>query len=73
MIPQRLLVFVPADIRDRWANRIVECFEEQNPQLYSAMGQWNVIPEEEKESVMREILTAAEKVHREIRSADEER
>ncbi len=71
MIPQRLLDFVPANIRDRWAGRIVELFRERNPELYAAMGQWPLVPEEEVDGVVKEILRAAETVHREIMDSHE--
>ena len=67
MIPQRLLELVPSTVRDKWANRIVEKFKAQNPDLYAAMGQWSFIPDEEKETVVNEILAAAEQIHWEIR------
>ena len=66
MIPQRLLELVPSSVRDKWADRIVEKFKGHNPTLFAAMGQWNFIPEEEKETVITEILAAAEKIHWEI-------
>jgi len=66
MIPQRLLELVPSSMRDNWANRIVEKVKAHNPSLYAAMGQWSLIPEDEKDTVVNEILTAAEQVHREI-------
>lgn len=67
MIPQRLLELVPSSVRDRWANRIVEKVKAHNPALYAAMGQWSIIPDEEKETVIGEILSAAEQIHWEIR------
>lgn len=67
MIPQRLLELVPSSVRDKWANRIVEKVKAHNPALYTAMGQWSFIQEEEKEKVVNEILTAAEQIHWEIR------
>ncbi|MBO4585450.1 MAG: hypothetical protein J5675_02495 [Bacteroidales bacterium] len=66
MIPERLLKIVPSSVRDKWANRIVEKVKANNPSLYAAMGQWSFIPEEEKETVVNEILTAAEQIHWEI-------
>ena len=66
MIPQRLLELVPSAVRDKWANRIVEKVKAHNPALYAAMGQWSFIPEEEKETVVNEILAAAEQIHWEI-------
>ena len=65
MIPERLLKLVPFAVRDKWANRIVEKFKENNPALYTAMGQWRFIPDEEKETVFKEILSAVEQVHKE--------
>ena len=67
MIPQRLLDLVPSTVRDKWANRIVEKVKAHNPDLYAAMGQWSIVPEEEKDTVVNEILAAAEQVHWEIR------
>ena len=67
MIPQRLLELVPSSVRDKWANRIVEKVKAYNPSLYAAIGQWSFIPDEEKETVVSEILTAAEQIHWEIR------
>ena len=66
MIPERLLKIVPSSVRDKWANRIVEKVKAQNPALYTAIGQWSFIPDEEKETVIKEILVAAEKIHWEI-------
>ena len=63
MIPQRLLELVPSSMRDKWANRIVEKVRAHNPALYAAMGEWSFIPDEEKEKVVNEILTAAEQIH----------
>ena len=57
---------VPSSVRDKWANRIVEKVKAQNPALYTAIGQWSFIPDEEKETVIKEILVAAEKIHWEI-------
>ena len=67
MIPQRLLELVPSSVRDKWANCIVEKVKAHNPALYAAIGQWSFIPDEEKETVVGEILFAAEQVHWEIR------
>ena len=67
MIPERLLMLVPSVVRDKWANRIVEKVKTHNPTLYAAIGQWSFIPDEEKETVVGEILSAAEQVHWEIR------
>ena len=67
MIPERLLKLVPSAVRDKWANRIVEKVKAHNPALYAAMGQWSFIPDEEKETVVGEILFAAEQIHWEIR------
>ena len=66
MIPERLLKLVPSSERDKWANRIVEKVKVQNPALYSAIRQWSYIPDEEKETVINEILVAAEQIHWEI-------
>lgn len=66
LIPQRLYEFVPNAIRDKWANRIVEKVKEHNPELYSAIGTWSVVPEEEREGLINEILYAAEKIHLEL-------
>ena len=62
MIPERLLKLVPFAVRDKWANRIVEKVKADNPALYAAMGQWRSIPDEEKETVVKEILSAAEQI-----------
>jgi len=70
IIPQRLLKLVPASIRDRWADRIVELFKQDNPQLYRDMGQWVSIPEEKLELVTNGVVASIEKVHKEFR--DEE-
>ena len=67
MIPDRLLKFVPSAVRDNWANRIVEKVKANNPALYAAIGAWSFIPDEEKETVINEILVAAEQIHWEIR------
>ena len=71
MIPQRLLVLVPSEKRDWWANRIVAKVKAHNPTLYAAMGHWSFIPEEEKEKVVNEILTAAEQIHWEIQNENQ--
>ena len=67
MIPQRLLELVPSTVRDKWANRIVEKVKARNPALFTAIGQWSYIQDEEKEMVVNEILSAAEEIHWEIR------
>ena len=67
MIPIRWLRVVPPDMRDIWADRIVEKFEEDNPELYSAMGIWTSIPEEIRDEVVKKVLSAADAVHREMR------
>lgn len=67
MIPQRLLDLVPFSVREDWANRIVEKVQEISPSLFAAMGQWTVVPEEERRNVVNVILVAAEEVHWEIR------
>ena len=67
MIPERLLTLVPSSVRDKWANRIVEKVKAHNPALYAAIGQRCFIPDEEKETVVGEILFAAEQAHWEIR------
>ena len=67
LIPQRLLEYVPADVRDRWANDIVAKVKAKSPVLYAAIGQWTVIPEEERETMVSEILAAAEEIHNEIK------
>ena len=67
LIPQRLLEYVPADVRDRWANDIVAKVKAKNPVLYAAIGHWTVIPEEEREAMVSEILAAAEEIHNEIK------
>lgn len=66
MIPERLLKLVPSEVRDKWANRIVEKVKAHNPAVYAAIGQWSYIPDEEKETVVNEILYAAEQIHWEI-------
>ena len=66
MIPERLLKLVPTAVRDKWANRIVDKVKAHNPALYAAIGQWSFIPDEEKETVINEILEAAQQVHWEI-------
>ncbi len=71
MIPQRLVVLVPASIRDKWANRIVKVFQENNPLLYEEIEEWSLVPEESSEMVVSAILAAAEKVHVEFSYRDE--
>lgn len=71
MIPQRLVVLVPASIRDKWANRIVKVFQENNPLLYEEIEEWSLVPEESSEMVVSAILAAAEKVHVEFSYHDE--
>ena len=71
MIPQRLLKLVPPSVRDKWANRIVEKVKESNPVLYDAIGEWSYIPEEKLESLVNEILAAAEKIHWEIQDENQ--
>lgn len=71
MIPQRLVVLVPASIRDKWANRIVKVFQENNPLLYEEIEEWSLVPEESSEMVVSVILAAAEKVHVEFSYRDE--
>ena len=71
MIPQRLLELVPSSVRDKWANRVVEKVKENNPALYAAMGDWSSMPEDERQTVVNEILVAAEKIHWEIRNASQ--
>ena len=71
MIPQRLVVLVPASIRDKWANRIVKVFQENNPLLYDEIEEWSLVPEESSEMVVAAILAAAEKVHVEFSYRDE--
>ena len=66
LIPQRLLQYIPLPARDAWAERIISKFEENNPELYTEMGQWRDIPEEEAEKVRNGIIAAAEQIHREI-------
>ena len=68
MIPQRLLDIVPTAIRDKWANRVVEKIKLNNPDLFTAIGQWSFIPEEERDTVIDAIVTAAEQIHWEIRN-----
>ena len=68
MIPQRLLDIVPTAVRDKWANRVVEKIKQNNPELYTAIGGWSFIPEEERETVIEAIVTAADQIHREIRN-----
>ena len=63
LIPQRMYEFVPNAVRDKWANRIVEKVKEQTPELYSAIGAWSVVPDEEMDVLINEILYAAEKIH----------
>lgn len=72
LIPQRLLEYVPSAVRDKWANDIVERVKKQNPALYAAIGQWTVVPEEEREVVVTEILAAAEEIHNEIKRPQNE-
>lgn len=67
MIPARWLKVIPQDMRDFWADRIVEKFEESNPELYSAMELWSSIPDEIHDEVVKKVLTAADAVHREMR------
>ena len=66
MIPRRVLEYVPTSVREEWADRIVTKFQENNPSLFAAMGQWADIPEEEIAAVQKEIITAAEQIHQEI-------
>ena len=66
MIPQRLYELVPNVVRDKWADSIVEEFKAHNPSLYSAIGTWSVVPEEEREGLIDEILYAAGKIHVEM-------
>ena len=67
MIPIRWLRVVPPDMRDIWADRIVEKFEEDNPELFSAMEVWTSIPEEIRDEVVKKVLSAADAVHQEMR------
>lgn len=67
MIPRRWLAVVPPPVRDQWADRIVEKFKELNPVLYSTMGKWHALPEEEREEVEKKVLFAADAVHQEVR------
>ena len=67
MIPFRWLKVVPQDKRDLWADRIVEKFEEANPELYSAMGIWTSIPDEIRDDMVKKVLAAADAVHQEMR------
>ena len=67
MIPFRWLKVVPQDKRDLWADRIVEKFEEANPELYSAMGIWSSIPDEIRDDMVKKVLAAADAVHQEMR------
>ena len=67
MIPERLVKLVPPAFRDKWADRIVAKVKAHNPALFAAIGQWTVVPEEERRTVMNEILHAAEQIHWEIR------
>ena len=57
---------VPNSGRERWADRIVQKFEEHNPALYAAIGTWSVVPDEERERLIDEIIYAAEKIHLEM-------
>ena len=66
MIPRRMLEYVPSLVRDEWADRIVSKFKENNPVLYAAMAQWRDIPEEELDTVQKEIIAATEQIHQEI-------
>ena len=67
MIPLRLMEIVPSAERDKWADRIVEKFMEDNPELYSAMGRWIFVPEEDREDLLRRVLAVADAIHREMR------
>ena len=58
--------FVPNAVRDKWANSIVEKVKEHNPDLYSAIGTWSVVPEEAREDLIDEILYAAEQTQVDI-------
>ena len=40
--------------------------KEHNPALYSAIGDWSVVPEEEREGLISEILYAVENTRWEI-------
>ncbi|MBR6458159.1 MAG: hypothetical protein IKS71_06145 [Bacteroidales bacterium] len=66
LIPHSLYEFVPNDKRDKWADRIAEVVKEHNPALYSAIGDWSVVPEEEREGLISEILYAVENTRWEI-------
>ena len=67
MIPRRWLAVIPTDVRDKWADRIVEKFKATNPELYAAMGEWRSLPEDEQAEVEKKVLSAADAVHREVR------
>ncbi|MBO4842042.1 MAG: hypothetical protein J5478_01535 [Bacteroidales bacterium] len=67
MIPQRWLAVVAPASRSIWADRIVEKFKEQNPELFTAMGEWRAVPEDDREEVVKKVLRAADDVHREMR------
>lgn len=68
MIPPRVFELIPPSIRDEWASCIVERFKENNRALYSAMGHWVFIPEEEMDDLMNKILCAAEQVHQDVQA-----
>lgn len=67
MIPLRLMEIVPSAERDKWADRIVEKFMESNPELYSALGRWFFVPEEDREELLRRVLAAADAIRKEMR------
>jgi len=66
MIPQHILVSVPSYIRNTWADRIVEVFHEDNPKLYSEIGMWDTVPEDQFDPVVAKIKSAADKVYYEL-------
>ena len=68
MIPPRVFEFIPPSVRDEWASCIVERFKEDNRALYSAMGRWTYIPEEEMDDLMNRILSAAEQIHQDVQA-----
>lgn len=68
LIPERLFKIVPSAKREDWAGRIVVKFEENEPKLYAAIGQWDIVPDDERERIVRAILTAAEQIHKENRN-----
>lgn len=71
LIPRRLFELVPSSIRNKWADRIADKVQAQNPALYAAIGEWNSISEEDQAVVLKETIKAAEEVLNETPAADD--